>query len=128
MLDPNTFKIGDTVHYIEPYGNPLYPQSGIIAGETPRSWILIELNSWLRLAKAEDWLASEIKRRGRKIPKNGKGYRFFTSQEAEDARWLVDNRYAVSRIVEHVAEASILLQIAKLLRYEKLPKTEVQSD
>ncbi len=122
MIDPKTFKIGDTLYYIEPDGYRGRYDCRVIVGETSQSWIVLSVGypEWMR---RPDILA----RYGKKVPKHGKGYTFGTVYDMRLAHWALTNKHSIGQCIEALYDQpEKLLQIAKLINYEPLPELEAK--
>jgi len=111
-------KVGDTFYYRKPTGGRLYLQA-VILRETSRSWIVARFED-AKLFGELEWFINQCT----KLPKSGKGWVLGTKHDADLALWALAER---PRICVSIAGQTpkTLLEIAKLIGYQKLPQEEV---
>ena len=107
-------KIGDVV-YIKKEFDRVYREWRLV-GETSRSWLM------LPSSKKNDWQLEYLDRYAVKFPKNGKGYVFGIERDVQLSNWAVDNCYRIGTTVNSLQDPNLLLTIARMIGYEKLPE------
>jgi hypothetical protein len=84
-----------------------------VVGETSRSWLVKPLAS-LDFA----W------EKPTKLPKNGKGWVCGTPEEAKLWDWANAEKYRIGTAVQNCSDQQLLLQVAKIIGYKRLPGEE----
>ena len=107
-----SIKVGDWIYVLcEDY---IFFSEYEVVSETPVSWVVLSPGD-------QTWKMQDLARHGKKLPKNGRGYRLGTKNEAELVQWGLTHRYEISRLVDRLENYNMLLTIARMVGYDKLP-------